>query len=177
MALIPKSPTINLCRPNAHAIPLVFQSDTPDPRDVVFLQDTTGSQGPYIQSARKAIRDICDKISGSGRLSKDLIRFGLIAFRDHPPQDKTYVTKEFGFTSDVDVMQKNLASLVASGGGDGPEAQTAALAAALNMDWAENAVKMVILITDSPPHGIGEASDGFTESPDRKSLDGRRFAT
>jgi hypothetical protein len=87
------------------------------------------------------------------------------------------VTKEFGFTSDVNVMQKNLASLVASGGGDGPEAQTAALAAALNMDWAENAVKMVILITDSPPHGIGEAGDGFTESPDRKSLNGRRFAT
>ncbi|KIM43727.1 hypothetical protein M413DRAFT_443633 [Hebeloma cylindrosporum] len=137
------------------------------PLDVVFLQDTTGSQGPYIQSARKAIRDICDKISTSGELSKDLIRFGLIAFRDHPPQDMTYVTKEFGFTSDIDVIQKNLASLVASGGGDGPEAQTAALAAALNMDWAENAVKMVILITDAPPHGIGESRDGFTESPDQ----------
>ena len=135
----------------------------------MFLQDTTGSQGPYIQSARKAIRDICDKISASGDLSKDLIRFGLIAFRDHPPQDNTYVTKEFGFTSDINVMQKNLASLIASGGGDGPEAQTAALAAALNMEWAENAVKMIILITDAPPHGIGEAGDGFSESPDRKS--------
>lgn len=72
-------------------------------------------------------------------------------------------------------MQKNLAGLIATGGGDGPEAQTAALAAALNMDWAENAVKMVILITDSPPHGIGEAADGFSESPDRMSLDGRLF--
>jgi hypothetical protein len=65
-------------------------------------------------------------------------------------------------------MQKNLSSLIAAGGGDGPEAQTAALAEALQMDWAENAVKMVILITDSPPHGLGEKSDGFTESPDRK---------
>jgi len=137
------------------------------PLDVVFLQDTTGSQGPYIQSARKAIRDICDKISASGDLPKDLIRFGLIAFRDHPPQDNTYVTKSFGFTSDVETMQKNLSSLIASGGGDGPEAQTAALAEALNLEWAENAVKMVILITDSPPHGIGESGDGFTESPDQ----------
>lgn len=64
-------------------------------------------------------------------------------------------------------MQKNLNSLIASGGGDGPEAQTAALADALNMEWNDNAVKMVVLITDSPPHGIGEAGDGFTESPDR----------
>ncbi|KIM42301.1 hypothetical protein M413DRAFT_444728 [Hebeloma cylindrosporum] len=137
------------------------------PLDVVFLQDTTGSQGPYIRSARKAIHNICDKISASGHLSTDLIRFGLIAFRDHPPQDHTYVTKEFGFTSDINVMQKNLAGLIATGGGDGPEAQTAALAAALNMEWAENALKMVILITDSPPHGIGEARDGFSESPDQ----------
>jgi hypothetical protein len=65
-------------------------------------------------------------------------------------------------------MQKNLSSLVAAGGGDGPEAQTAAMAAALDLDWAEGAIKMVVLITDSPPHGLGEEGDGFTESPDRK---------
>jgi len=64
-------------------------------------------------------------------------------------------------------MGKNLKSLKASGGGDGPEAQTAALAEALNMDWEENAAKMVVLITDSPPHGIGEHGDGFDSSPDR----------
>ena len=138
--------------------------------DVVFLQDTTGSQGPYIQSARKAIRDICDKIAASAEIPKDQIRFGLIAFRDHPPQDNTYVTKNFGFTSDVEVMQKNLSNLVAAGGGDGPEAQTAALAEALDMSWSENAVKIVILITDAPPHGLGENGDGFSESPDRTSL-------
>lgn len=137
---------------------------------MVFLQDTTGSQGPYIQSARKAIRDICDKISASSELSNDQIRFGLIAFRDHPPQDNTYVIRSFGFTTDVNVMQNNLSSLIASGGGDGPEAQTAAIAAALEMEWAENAVKMVVLITDAPPHGLGEVGDGFSESPDREFI-------
>ena len=65
-------------------------------------------------------------------------------------------------------MEKNLKSLRASGGGDGPEAQTAALAEALNMEWKEHAAKMVVLITDSPPHGIGEEYDGFDSSPDRK---------
>ncbi|KAF8815518.1 hypothetical protein BYT27DRAFT_7193247 [Phlegmacium glaucopus] len=135
--------------------------------EIVFLQDTTGSQGPYINSARKAIRDICDKISASADIKKEMIRFGLVAFRDHPPQDHSYVTKIFGFTDNISVMQANLNSLIASGGGDGPEAQTAALAAALNLEWIDNAVKIVVLITDSPPHGIGEAGDGFTESPDQ----------
>ncbi|KAF8154515.1 hypothetical protein B0H34DRAFT_716831 [Crassisporium funariophilum] len=141
---------------------------TGKPLDIVFLQDTTGSQGPYIQSARKAISDICEKISASANIKKENIRFGLIAFRDHPPQDSTYVTKDFGFTSDISVMQHNLTSLIASGGGDGPEAQTSAMAVALNLDWTENAVKMVVLITDAPPHGIGEAGDGFPNgSPDQ----------
>ena len=139
-------------------------------RDIVFLQDTTGSQGPYIRSAVKAIQDICHRISSDAQLSKEQLRFGLIAFRDHPPQDKSYVTKSFGFTSDVRVMRRNLSSLIAAGGGDGPEAQTAALAEALQMDWAEDAVKMVVLITDSPPHGLGESGDGFTQSPDREFI-------
>ena len=140
-------------------------------RDIVFLQDTTGSQGPYIKAATQAIRGICDKISASANISKDQIRFGLIAFRDHPPQDMTYVTKPFGFTSDISRMQKNLSSLVASGERDGPEAQTAALAAALDLEWAEDAIKMVVLITDAPPHGLGEAGDGFDRSPDRELVD------
>jgi Mg-chelatase subunit ChlD len=137
------------------------------PVDILFLQDTTGSQGPYINSARKAICDICDKISASADIKKELIRFGLIAFRDHPPQDMSYVTKNFGFTDNISTMQANLNRLTATGGGDGPEAQTAALAAALDMEWVDNAVKMVVLITDAPPHGIGEDGDGFTKSPDQ----------
>ena len=146
-------------------MPDVFSSS-----DIVFLQDATGSQGPYIQAARQAIQQICSKVSASAELSKGAIRFGLIAFRDHPPQDTSFVTKNFGFTPEQSVMKKNLDGLIASGGGDGPEAQTAALADALNLEWAEGAAKMVVLITDAPPHGIGEDGDGFTESPDRKFL-------
>jgi hypothetical protein len=97
------------------------------------------------------------------------LRVGLVAFRDHPPQDHTFVTRNFGFTSDIAVMRQNLRRLVAKGGGDGPEAQTAALSDALNMDWRNGAIKIVILITDAPPHGIGEDKDGFPQgSPDRE---------
>ncbi|KAF6760445.1 hypothetical protein DFP72DRAFT_843356 [Ephemerocybe angulata] len=138
------------------------------PLDILFLQDATGSQGPYIKAARTAISDICTTISSSASLSKGSLRFGLVAFRDHPPQDLTFITKNFGFTSDVAQIRKNLAGLSATGGGDPPEASTAALAEALNMEWEEDAVKIVVLITDAPPHGIGESRDAFPDgSPDQ----------
>jgi hypothetical protein len=69
-------------------------------RDLVFIQDCTGSQGSYITSATKNIEEISRAIFQSGKLVyPDDLRLGLIAFRDHPPQDHTYITKNFGFTS------------------------------------------------------------------------------
>ncbi|KAG8826739.1 hypothetical protein FRB91_002550 [Serendipita sp. 411] len=138
--------------------------------DLVFIQDCTGSQGSYITSATKNIEEISRAIFESGKLVyPDDLRLGLIAFRDHPPQDHTYITKNFGFTSDISVMHDNLKTLFASGGGDGPEAVTAALGEALDMEWRPHAAKMVVLIADAPPHGIGEYGDGFDDgSPDGK---------
>lgn len=125
------------------------------------MQDCTGSQGSYIASATKNIEEICNHIYESGKLqAREDLRIGLVAYRDHPPQDHTYVTKNFGFSSDISEVHKNLSSLYASGGGDGPEAVTAALAEVLNMDWRPLASKMVVLIADAPPHGIGEYGDG-----------------
>ena len=97
----------------------------------------------------------------------DALRVGLIAYRDHPPQDHVYIVRNcawaqcvgadtVGFTTDVQQMKENLNSLFAAGGGDGPEAMTAALKAAVDLDWRADAAKMCILITDAPPHGIGE---------------------
>ncbi|KAF8895365.1 hypothetical protein BD779DRAFT_1668650 [Infundibulicybe gibba] len=136
--------------------------------DLVFVQDCTGSQGSYISSATKNIEQICGHIFESGKLqAREDLRVGLVAFRDHPPQDHTYIVKNFGFSSDISKVHKDLSGLYASGGGDGPEAVTAALAEALHMDWRDYASKMVVLIADAPPHGIGEYGDGFDDgSPD-----------
>ncbi|KAG6857141.1 hypothetical protein H0H87_008711 [Tephrocybe sp. NHM501043] len=136
--------------------------------DLVFIQDCTGSQGSYITSATKNIEQICAHIFESGKLQRtEDLRVGLVAFRDHPPQDHTYIVKNFGFSSDISKVKNDLSGLYASGGGDGPEAVTAAMAEALNMDWREYSSKMVVLIADAPPHGIGEYGDGFDDgSPD-----------
>jgi hypothetical protein len=93
----------------------------------------------------------------------------VVNYRDHPPQDPTYVYKFHPFTSDVDSVKKYLTGLtgqfidscedtklimsIASGGGDGPEAVTAGMAATLTeLEWRRDASKMVVLVADAPPH-------------------------
>ena len=40
---------------------------------------------------------------------------------------------------------------------------TAALKVASDLPWREQATKMMVLIADAPPHGLGEYSDGFAD--------------
>ncbi|GAC72678.1 hypothetical protein L1887_48595 [Cichorium endivia] len=136
--------------------------------DLVFIMDATGSMGSYINSATKNIETICENIIHSEQLSgPGALRIGLIAYRDHPPQDHSYIVKNFGFHTEVEKVKENLKTLYASGGGDGPEAVTAAMKAALDLDWRPHATKLAVLIADAPPHGIGEYGDGFHDgSPD-----------
>ncbi|CAE6511876.1 unnamed protein product [Rhizoctonia solani] len=131
--------------------------------DVLFLQDFTYSQNPYIDQARREVNEVCNSLLrlGEGDLVVEDLRFGLIAFRDHPPQDHTFVSKIFEFTSNPSTMASYLGSLTVEGGGDGPEAQCDALFDALHSPWNEGATKVAVLVTDAPPHGLGESNDGF----------------
>ena len=126
--------------------------------DLVFTMDCTGSMGSYIQAAKRNIEAIVAKLVQSEGYD---LRFALIAYRDHPPQDNSYVTKKFEFTSDVQQMKSDLAKLSAQGGGDGPEAVAAGLKQTLDSNWRPNATKVCVLIADAPPHGLGESGDGF----------------
>eukprot|EP00735_Rhodelphis_limneticus_P000457 TRINITY_DN1075_c0_g1::TRINITY_DN1075_c0_g1_i1::g.29978::m.29978 TRINITY_DN1075_c0_g1::TRINITY_DN1075_c0_g1_i1::g.29978 ORF type:complete len:429 (-),score=91.10,sp/Q6B9X6/VWKA_DICDI/35.86/5e-17,VWA_2/PF13519.1/2.4e-13,VWA/PF00092.23/2e-08,Med25_VWA/PF11265.3/0.0072,OmpA/PF00691.15/0.048 TRINITY_DN1075_c0_g1_i1:337-1521(-) len=126
--------------------------------DLVFISDCTGSMGSYIASAQGNIRSIATKIVQSEKCD---VRFGLVCYRDHPPQDSTFVTRVFPFTASVDQMKKNVDWMAASGGGDGPEAVADGLHEALHLPYRPNATKFVVLIADAPPHGLGESGDGF----------------
>jgi len=126
--------------------------------DLVFLLDCTGSMGSYIAAAKDNVERISQALANAQGYD---LRLGLVGYRDHPPQDNSYVTRSFPFASSVSQMRANLTQLSAAGGGDGPEAVEAGLLASLEMDWRERATKIVILIADAPPHGLGERGDGF----------------
>merc|ERR1719463_659178 len=126
--------------------------------DLCFLCDATGSMGSYIRAAQQHICDIVSKVAVSECAD---VRFALVSYRDHPPQDSTYVTRVFPFTAAVEEMQQYVGTMSAQGGGDGPEAVTAALDDARRLPWRPNATKVAVLIADAPPHGLEPSGDGF----------------
>ncbi|KAJ3034957.1 hypothetical protein HDV00_004498 [Rhizophlyctis rosea] len=126
--------------------------------DLAFALDCTGSMGSYIHSATQSIKDIAQKLIQS---EKAKINFSLVCYRDHPPQDHTYITNVYPFTDNLDTMKSYLSKQQASGGGDGPEAVTAALHEVLHLPWRPNATKVLVIIADAPPHGLGNPGDGF----------------
>ncbi|KAF8869718.1 hypothetical protein CPB84DRAFT_1803607 [Gymnopilus junonius] len=107
--------------------------------DLVFLQDATGSQQPYIDEAKNSIQSVYDALIRAGKWTLSTIRFGIIAFRDH--DDPEYVTNALPLTNDMGSVVQFLDKIKAQDGGD------------------DNSTKIVVLITDSPPHGTGEDDD------------------
>ena len=126
--------------------------------DICFTLDVTGSMGRYIHEARDNIRMVMDRLQQTEGYN---LRFGLVVYRDHPPQDMSFVSKAFAFTTEAEVMETQLKGLHAQGGGDGPEAVEAGLLDTLNLEWRPNSTKICVLIADAPPHGLGEHEDGF----------------
>ncbi|CAG2251822.1 unnamed protein product [Mytilus edulis] len=119
--------------------------------DLAFVMDTTGSMSSYINSAKQNIREIVQEIVTS---SGSDVRLALIEYRDHSPQDRTFVTRKKDFTSSVSTMKSWLNSASANGGGDTPEAVAEAMYQTTKLSWRQEATKISVMISDAPPHGL-----------------------
>jgi len=120
--------------------------------DVAFVVDTTGSMKDDIRAVKDSLFDIVDKVvSKTEGLS---IRFGIVSYRDHPPQDRTYVTRVFDFSTKIKDVHTEISRLRPSEGGDTPEAVADGLFDARNkLSWNRDAYKVLLLVGDAPPHG------------------------
>lgn len=147
-------------KPNEPATPAKKPVGNPSELDLVFVMDCTGSMGSYIASACSNIQRISEELVAKEKAD---VRLALVKYRDHPPQDDTFVTDVHDFTSSVRQMKSWLDGCSAAGGGDGPEAVADGLHAVLKLSWRESAVKFCILIADAPPHGLNKSGDGFPD--------------
>lgn len=105
-----------------------------------------------IAEVRDSLLRIVDRLRS--RMQDMVLRFAIVAYRDHPPQDATYVTRVFDFTDDIRKVHQTISRLDVSEGGDEPEAVADGLFdARTKLRWARDAYKVLLLIGDAPPHG------------------------
>lgn len=162
VSVAPLASVVSVDPPTATATATAPDQNGQSEIDLVLLLDCTGSMGQYIAKAKACLLDISTRFEqqypGHGRL-----KIGVVAYRDHPPQDMSFITLTAPLTSDIPSVRTFLGELSARGGGDDPEAVGAALGEAVQLDWRPDAVKVAVLIADAPPHGIGEMGDGFPQ--------------
>ena len=124
--------------------------------DIVYLIDATGSMGAEIKAAKENVIKIFNKLKKN---YKDYnFRFGSVFYRD-----KIDVKEEkdeyFQLTDDMKELEKNIGTVKAYGGGDGPEDWVGGYEIALNnMKW-RNGIQLIIHIADAGAHGT-EFSEG-----------------
>ena len=118
------------------------------PLDVLFLLDSTGSMDDEIQQIKTTLQSIAKRVSNLPA-NPDL-RFGMVSYRD---RDDTYITRLHDFDGNVERFQQTIRGVRANGGNDYPESLNQALHEAVNdASWRENAIRLIFLIADAPPH-------------------------
>lgn len=114
--------------------------------DLALVIDTTGSMGDEISYLQAELDAIVARIRrNAGNVD---IRVGLVAYKDVGDE---YVVKSFGMARG-NAARNALATLEAGGGGDMPEAVDQAMTAASRLPWRQDAVKVMLLVADAPPH-------------------------
>lgn len=130
--------------------------------DLCFVMDSTGSMGSYIEATRRELKNLVQKLST--HTMKPKMAYALVLYRDHPPQDYSFVTQRIPLTERLEEAQQALDRARADGGGDGPEALIDGLYDAIyTMQWRKGSHKVILLAGDAPPHGEGGEGDQFPE--------------
>ena len=116
--------------------------------DLMAVIDTTGSMGDELRYLQAELIDVVKTVAKqNGNLAP---RVSVNFYRDERDE---YVVRPFPFTTDLAAVENQLAAQTADGGGDTPEAVEQALRDAVSGHaWREDAVKVMLLVLDAPPH-------------------------
>jgi Mg-chelatase subunit ChlD len=117
---------------------------------LMFILDCTESMAGEIDAIRDTITSFVDTLQNAGLD----IRVGLIEFRDRLINEEQRVLLFDGrpFTSNPEAFRREASLLSAVGGGDEPESSLDAVLLALRQPFDPEAQKILVLITDAPPH-------------------------
>jgi hypothetical protein len=137
--------------------------------DLCFVIDTTGSMGSFIEAAKRQLLDTLELLSTDSQIN---LQVGLVEYRDHPPQDNSFVTRIYQLTNNFLRMQKQINQLKADGGGDAAEAvYRGVMDACQKMSWRKHSSRFIMLVGDAPPHGFAKWWRELTGNRVRESHD------
>jgi hypothetical protein len=119
--------------------------------DLAFIVDTTGSMGSFISEAQQHMIALLNTLVNDPLFPLDL-RVAVVEYRDHPPQDNSFASRAYPFTTDFAEVQMTINGLKPNGGGDAPESVYDGLACACTLDWRAHSRRIAVLIGDASPH-------------------------
>lgn len=111
--------------------------------DIIFVFDDTGSMADVVDSLKNVILNFIEKLDEKNMS----YRFGFVTFKDD-----VNIRNEKEFLITTNEIEAQIRNIIVDGGGDSPENSLEALVQASNFDFKKNALKMLILVTDAPPH-------------------------
>ncbi|KAH0788413.1 Glutenin, high molecular weight subunit [Histomonas meleagridis] len=124
--------------------------------DIIYMVDATGSMGDYITAAKNECINISNELKV--KLPNVDFQFGGIFYRD-PVDSSSDVHQYFNLSYDVVGLQRQIGTVKADGGGDGPEDWVGAYTIALNNIRWRDGIKLIIHIADAPAHGKAYGGD------------------
>jgi hypothetical protein len=144
----------------------------PAKADIVLAIDTTGSMGAAISQAQTEANAIVSAVQGPIPGA----RFAVVDFEDYPgPAGDVPYTLLTGFTSSASSVSSAIGTMVADGGGDGPEAYNRTFFEAANdtaLVYDPQAVKFLVVLGDAFPHSASAFGSCPAAPPDDFGRDG-----
>ena len=162
--------------------------------DLLFVLDTTGSMDYYIEAVLKSLNNILLNLKQS--TNKRKINIGCLFYKDLQKrildenipkkllqkQEKIIEDPKFlkglgiyndyisflDFTPQLDIVEKKLKKVKCFGGDDYCEDLVEALKASMEMSWThQSTFRIMVIITDAPPHGKSYSEDTVDYFPEK----------
>lgn len=131
----------------SNTVVLPEECTSPEQMDIVFVVDATSSMNDEIRYLKSELLDVIDRIQET---NEDIdFNLGSVFYRDVSDE---YLTRVSPLTNRYEDVVQFVQQQNSRGGGDNPEAVDAALEEALKLSWREDALKLVFLVLDAPPH-------------------------
>ena len=148
--------------------------------DIIFLVDTTSSMNCYLKGIQRVMRKIIwdiERCLTQFRFDEiDVLKIGLVTYKDHNDENRTYLTNiDIDLTENIKDVVDKILEIKCEGGGDEPEGVEDGLNTAINkVTWRNDSVKFLYHFLDGPPHGKKYNNcdmDKYDECPNKIDLE------